>query len=191
MLEATRDIRVIAEADSGEQAYALQPEHAPDVVVMDLAMAGMGGIEAIRRLTARDPGVRILALSGHEDASHPRRALNAGAQGYLSKRTAPETLIVAIRQIASGERFIDASVAQKLAVDGSQQDPGPIARLSEREFAVFLQLAQGASVNAIALTLHLSPSTVGTHLYHIKSKLDVSNQAEMTLLAIRHGLIQP
>jgi len=189
MLEATEDLQVCAEAESGESAYAQYSECAPDVVVMDLAMAGIGGIETIRRIVARDKKARILALSAHDDTSHPRRALSAGARGYLSKRTAPETLIEAVRAIAAGKRFIDAAIAQRLAIQDLDGDPNPLEQLSEREFEVFVQLAKGFSVNQIAETFHLSPSTIGTHLYNVKQKLKVGNQAELVLIAVRYGLI--
>jgi len=189
MLEATEDLQVTAEAESGESAYAQYSECAPDVVVMDLAMAGIGGIETIRRIVARDKKARILALSAHDDTSHPRRALSAGARGYLSKRTAPETLIEAVRAIAAGKRFIDAAIAQRLAIQDLDGDPNPLEQLSEREFEVFVQLAKGFSVNQIAETFHLSPSTIGTHLYNVKQKLKVGNQAELVLIAVRYGLI--
>jgi two-component system invasion response regulator UvrY len=190
MLEATDDLEVVAEADSGESAYARYVELAPRVVVMDLAMAGIGGIEAIRRIVARDKQARILALSAHEDTSHPKRALAAGARGYLSKRTAPETLIEAIRSVAAGRMFVDAAIAQRLVVQDMAGDSNPVENLSEREFEVFVQLARGLSVNQIAETFHLSPSTVGTHLYKVKHKLKAANQAELALIAVRNGLIE-
>jgi two-component system, NarL family, invasion response regulator UvrY len=161
----------------------------PDVVVMDIAMAGMGGIEAIKRLLAKNPRLRILALSAHEDTSHPKRALQAGALGYLSKRSAPEVLIDAIRAIAKGQRYLDAQIAQRIAVQDISGDKGPMEKLSAREFEVFVQLARGQSVAQISEALKLSSSTVGTHLYNVKQKLGLANQAEMTLLAVRHGLI--
>jgi two-component system, NarL family, invasion response regulator UvrY len=162
---------------------------APDVVVMDIAMAGMGGIEAIKRMLAKNPRLRILALSAHEDTSHPKRALQAGALGYLSKRSAPEVLIDAIRTIAKGQRYLDAQIAQRIAVQDISGDKGPMEKLSGREFEVFVQLARGQSVAQISEALKLSSSTVGTHLYNVKQKLGLANQAEMTLLAMRHGLI--
>ena len=189
LLQASDDIEVVAEADSGEAACQLVELAAPDVVVMDIAMAGMGGIEAIKRLLAKNPKLRILALSAHEDTSHPRRALQAGALGYLSKRSAPEVLIDAIRSIAKGQAYLDAQIAQRIAVQGIHGDQGPMEKLSAREFEVFVQLARGQSVAQISETLKLSGSTVGTHLYNIKQKLGLTNQAEMTLLAVRHGLI--
>lgn len=189
LLQAFADIEVVAEADSGEAACQMYESVAPDVVVMDIAMAGMGGIEAIKRLMAKDAKARILALSAHEDTSHPKRALQAGALGYLSKRSAPEVLIDAIRAIAKGQRYLDAQIAQRMAVQDIHGEKGPMDRLSPREFEVFLQLARGRSVAQISETLALASSTIGTHLYNVKQKLGLVNQAEMTLLAVRHGLI--
>lgn len=189
LLQASSDIEVVAEADSGEAAYQMYESVAPDVVVMDIAMAGIGGIEAIKRLIARDARVRILVLSAHEDTSHPKRALQAGALGYLSKRSAPEVLIDAIRTIAKGQRYLDAHIAQRIAVQDITGDKTPTDQLSAREFEVFIQLARGQSVAQISTTLALSASTVGTHLYNVKQKLGLTNQAEITLLAVKHGLI--
>ena len=189
LLQACADIEVVAEADSGEAACQMYEAAAPDVVVMDIAMAGMGGIEAIKRLLAKNSHARILALSAHEDTSHPKRALQAGALGYLSKRSAPEVLIEAIRLIAKGQRYLDAQIAQRMAVQDLTGKHGPMEKLSAREFEVFVQLAHGQSVAQISETLALSSSTVGTHLYNIKQKLGLVNQAEMALLAVRHGLI--
>ena len=189
LLHASSDIRVVAEADSGEAACQMYEGATPDVVVMDIAMAGMGGIEAIKRLIAKDPRVRILVLSAHEDTSHPKRALQAGALGYLSKRSAPEVLIDAIRTIAKGQRYLDAHIAQRIVVQDITGDKTPTDQLSPREFEVFIQLARGQSVVQISATFALSASTVGTHLYNVKQKLGLANQAEITLLAIRHGLI--
>lgn len=189
LLHASSDIKVVAEADSGESACQMYEGAAPDVVVMDIAMAGMGGIEAIKRLIAKDPRVRILVLSAHEDTSHPKRALQAGALGYLSKRSAPEVLIDAIRTIAKGQRYLDAHIAQRIAVQDITGDKTPTDQLSAREFEVFIQLARGQSVAQISAALALSASTVGTHLYNVKQKLGLTNQAEITLLAVKHGLI--
>jgi two-component system invasion response regulator UvrY len=191
LLQAHSDISVVAEADSGEVACQRYIELTPDVVVMDLAMPGMGGLEALRRIRARHNQARVLTLSAHDDAMHARRALREGALGFLSKRSAPETLIEAITTVASGRRYLDVGLAQKLALadlDGTTRSP--IERLSEREFEVFMRLARGETVQRIADDLKLSASTVGTHLYNVKQKLEVVNQSELTLLAIRHGLIE-
>jgi two-component system invasion response regulator UvrY len=191
LLQSVPEMSVVAEADSGESACQLYAESAPDVVVMDLAMPGMGGLEALRRIRARDPQAKVLTLSAQDDPMHARRALQEGALGFLSKRSAPEALLEAVGVVASGRRFIDPVLAQKLALaefDGASKSP--VERLSEREFEVFVRLAGGATVQRIAADLSLSASTIGTHLYNIKQKLGVVNQSELTLIAIRHGLIE-
>lgn len=190
LLESCNDIEVMAEADSGEAACQACEAAVPDVVVMDIAMAGMGGIEAIKRLKAKHKSLHVLALSAHEDISHPMRALQAGALGYLSKRSAPDALIDGIRTTAKGQRYVDPQIAQRIAMQAISGDDNPVGKLSAREFEVFAQLARGQTVTQISETLNLSGSTVGTHLYNIKQKLGLNNQAEMTLLAVRHGLIQ-
>ena len=189
LLQTWDDVDVVAEANSGEEALPLYNLHRPDVVLMDIAMAGMGGIEASKRLLALDPQARILALSAHEDSSYAKRALQAGALGYLSKRTAPEVLIDALRMVARHQRFIDPIIAQRMANQQNSSDSQYIDKLSPREFEVFLALAKGRSVLDISQTLGLSASTVGTHLYKVKLKLQLSNQSEITLLAMRHGLL--
>jgi two-component system, NarL family, invasion response regulator UvrY len=190
LLQSHADMSVIAEAESGEIACQRYAELHPDVVVMDLAMPGMGGLEALRRILAHDPEARVLTLSAQDDPMHARRALREGALGFLSKRSAPEALLEAVGAIATGQRYIDKDLAQKLALDDIEgAAKSVIDRLSEREFEVFIRLARGATVQRIAEDLSLSPSTVGTHLYNVKQKLRVSNQSELTLIAIRHGLI--
>jgi two-component system invasion response regulator UvrY len=191
LLQSLAEVSEVYEAESGEVACQRYAELAPDVVVMDLAMPGMGGLEALRRIRVRDPHARVLALSAHDDPMHARRALREGALGFLSKRGAPEALIEAVHTVAAGRRYIDAALAQKLAledVEGAAKSP--VERLSEREFEVFVRLARGATVQRIADDLNLSASTVGTHLYNIKQKLGLVNQSELTLLALRHGLIE-
>ena len=190
MLLADAQIEVVAEAETGEEACAMYARVQPDAVVMDLSMPGMGGLEAVRRLLAQDPKARVLVLSAFEDTAHPRRVLRAGALGYLTKRSAPDALIAAVSAVARGQRYIDAQTAQALALAQLDGDASPADTLSEREFSVFIQLARGQSVAMIAETLKLSPSTVGTHLYHVKQKLGASNQSELTLVALRWGLIQ-
>jgi two-component system invasion response regulator UvrY len=190
MLLADARVEVVAEFDNGEQACAEYARIKPDVVVMDLSMPGMGGIEAVRRLVAQDPKARILALSAHEDTAHPQRVLRAGALGYLTKRSAPDALIAAVTAVAAHQAYVDSQTAQGLAMAQVKGDTSPADSLSEREFSVFIQLARGHSVAQIADNLKLSPSTVGTHLYHVKQKLGANNQSELTLVALQWGLIQ-
>jgi two-component system, NarL family, invasion response regulator UvrY len=191
LLEAHSGVTVVGEADSGESACSSYAHLAPDVLVLDLAMPGMGGLEALKRIRAHHRDARVLALSAHDDLVHGRRALREGALGFLSKRSAPEDLLEAVTAVAGGRRYLDRGLAQKLAladVEGAARTP--VERLSQRELEVFIRLARGETVHRIAEDLKLSASTVGTHLYNIKQKLSVSNQSELTLLAIRHGLIQ-
>ncbi len=190
LLDATEDIRVVAEAESAEVAYQLIPTAKPDVIVMDISLGGTMGVEATRRIVARDKMARILGLSSHEDPSYVRYMLKAGALGYLSKRSAPDELMHAIRQVSEGRMYIDSQLSQRMALEEFNGEKSPIEVLSEREFGVFIQLAKGSSVNQIAEMLSISPRTVGTHLYNIKQKLGVANQAELALIAVRHGLIE-
>jgi two-component system invasion response regulator UvrY len=191
LLGTTDDIEVVAEAGSGEDAARLQPEARADVVVLDLSMPGIGGLEALARMLAKDAHAKILVLSAHEDSIHPARVLRGGAAGYLTKRSAPDALIGAIRQVARGKTFVEPEVAQMLVVEGTAGGTSPIDALTPKEFNVFLALAQGRSVNEIAETMSLAPSTVGTHLYNVKQKLGASNAAELALIAVRSGLIEP
>jgi two-component system invasion response regulator UvrY len=190
LLDTTSDLRVVAECGSGEEALQCFAEVNPDVVVLDLSMGGMGGLEALSRLLAKWPATRVLVLSAHEDTAHPRRALAAGALGYLTKRSAAEALIEAIRQVAAGMLFLEPALAQEIIVEQVGSQGSPLEALSAREFEVFVMLARGKSVADIAAVLFLSPRTVGTHLYNIKQKLGAGNAAELTLIAIRNGLIE-
>ncbi len=191
LLQDTKDIEVAGEAESGEEVIKLLNTLTADLIVMDLSMPGIGGLETISRIVSKNKSPKILILSAHEDAIHPKRSLKAGANGYLSKRGAAEELIKAIRQIHSGSMYIEPSIAQKIAMSQMGGEASPVEVLSEREFDVFMALANGKTVNQIAETLHLSPRTVGTHLYNIKQKLNVSNQTELALIAIKSGLINP
>jgi two-component system invasion response regulator UvrY len=188
---AAPDIKVIAEAENGEQAVKYYVEHHPDVVVMDITMPGIGGLEAIERIMAKDNTARILVLSAHEDSVHPKRVLNAGAMGYLSKRSAAEELIKAIRVVAGRKMYLEANIAQQMAIQQLSGETNPVDVLSDREFEVFMALAKGETTNEIAKILCLSPRTVGTHLYNIKQKLNANNSAEIALIAMRSGLIDP
>lgn len=191
LIDATPDIRVVAEAESAEAAYLQLDVARPDVILMDIGLGGTTGIEATRRIVARDPAVRVLALSTHEDPSYVRFMLKAGALGYVSKRSAPEELMQAIRTVASGGRYLDGFVSQRMAMQAFDGGQNPVDVLSEREFAVFMELARGMTVNQVALLLNISPRTAGTHLYNIKQKLAVGNQTELALIAMRHGMIAP
>jgi len=191
LLEGARDIEVIGEAESGEETVKRFQELAPDVLVMDISMPGIGGLEAIDRVLAKNPQQKILVLSAHEDVMHAKRVLKARASGYLTKRSAADALIEAIRCVHKGNIYLEPMIARELADEEVSGSKNPIEALSEKEFKVFIALAKGQSVQEIADVMSLSPRTVGTHLYNIKQKLGASNSAELAISAIRSGLIEP
>lgn len=190
LLEDGEKLVVVAEAGSGEQAVQDYMKYHPDVVVMDISMPGIGGIGAIERIIARSPEARILVLSVHEDGVFTSRALQAGAKGFIPKRSAPEEMIKAVEQVAQGKIFIDPEIAQLIALQKVTGSESIIDTLSQREFEVFSLLAEGKTVNDIADILNLSPKTVGTHHTNVKQKLNVSNSAELARLAIRSGILE-
>ena len=190
LLEQEPLFDVIAEAESGEKAYQFFGELNPDVVVMDLSMPGMGGLEAIRRILMRDDKAKILVLSMHEDLSFANQALKLGAKGYLIKNTLGDDLVKAIEAISQGEIFLSDEIAKKIAVlsiDGGQD---PIHDLSAREFEIFRLLAEGLEVDAIATTLNISSKTVSNYQTMIKQKLNIHTPIELIRYAIKAGVIK-
>lgn len=191
LLEATDDIRVIAEATDGEHAYTEFFKHHPDVLVMDLSMPGMGGLEASMRILLRDKHARILVFSVHENEVFLRRAVDAGILGYISKRSASQVMVEAVRQVAAGRVFIGQEMMQYLVKQKQSPEHASVADLSPREFEVFNLLANSKSVNEIAEILNISPKTVGHHSTSVRKKLGVSDMAALTRLAIRLGVTTP
>ena len=191
LLKNSEDIEVVAEADSGERACKAFADLKPDVVVMDLSMPGIGGLEAIRRIIARDTNAKILVFSMHEDTVFVEQALQAGAQGYLTKSSAPEILVEAIKELAAGRSHIDSEIVQRLAIQKSRGKDSPFSGLSTREFEIFCLLAEGLNTSEIAKRLSLSYKTVANYSTQIKSKLNVSTIAELARLAIRHNIVNP
>lgn len=189
LLDNQADLCVVAEAESGEGACRLYIQHTPDVVIMDLSLPGIGGLEAIRRIVSREGGARILAFSMHEDTIFVEQALQAGARGYIGKSSAPVDLVAAVRQIASGSIYIDPDIAQRLAFQKTKGGDTPFENLSTREFEIFCLLAEGLSVNDIANRLSLSYKTIANYSTQIKAKLEVATVAELARLAIRHGVV--
>ena len=181
---------VVAEAERGEGAIRLYAEHSPDLLVMDVSMPGIGGLAALERLLAWEAKARVLMLSAHHDDIVPVRALRLGARGYLCKRAAPDEFLRAVGEVARDRRYLDPELAQAVALAQLSGSASPVEALTEKELAVFLKLAEGRSVNEVASAFCVSPSTVGTHLYHIKQKLNVQNAAELTLVAVRNGLLE-
>lgn len=185
LLKLAKDIEVAGEADSGERAYAACRQTSFDVVVMDVSLPGMSGIEATKRILKRYEHVRVLMFSVHEEAIFVRRALAAGATGYISKRAVSDVLVDAVRTVAGGKRYIGEQLGDANQTTASS----PLASLSPREFEIFRLLASGSSVNAIAEELFLSPKTVANHTTRVRSKLVATGTADLTRLAIRTGVV--
>jgi two-component system, NarL family, invasion response regulator UvrY len=188
LLERQDDIVVIGEAADAAEAYALLMSLDPQVVVMDITLPGTNGIEALRRMLASKPGTRALIFSMHEDVIFARRALQAGALGYVTKASAPSVLVEAIRMVAAGKRYLSASIAQKLALRDVALDRSAADGLSAREFEVLRLLAQGLTVKVIALTMGLHSKTVANHQSAIKQKLGAETAIQLLRVAEELGI---
>lgn len=192
LLENTQYIRVVAEAGDGESAIVLYREYAPDVVVLDLSMPGIGGLETLSRIRAQDAAARILVFSMHDSEILMARCLKAGATGYLTKNNGTGKMVEAVCSVARGKTFLDSAhsahiISQQLF--GNTDDP--LLVLSPREFQIFQLLAEGHSVADIAITLSISAKTVGVHHAHIMNKLELQTPTQLVRLAIRCNVIQP
>jgi DNA-binding NarL/FixJ family response regulator len=191
LLQRAPEIEIVAEADTGELACQRFAELSPDVVVMDLSLPGIGGLEATRRITARDPAAKVLIFSMHEDTLFVEHALAAGARGYLTKSSAPNALVEAVKNVASGRMHLDPAMAERLALEKVRGGDTPLSQLSRREFEIFCLIAEGLSSAEIAKRLSLSYKTVANYTTQLKAKLAVTTTAELTRLAIRHGIVTP
>ena len=189
LLEQESNLQIVAEADNGEQAYALYVKEMPDVVVIDLSMPGVSGFETIRRIVARDPTARILAFSMHEDAMRAERAIQLGARGYVTKSSAPEVLAKGVVEIAAGRLFLSPDVAQSIAQSKLAGEDNPLKVLTPREFAIFRLVVAGRPAADIAGMLNLSAKTVANNRTLINQKLRTSGDVELVLLALRHNLV--
>lgn len=182
---------VVGEFADGEQAVTAVREEAPDLVLMDVNMPGMGGIEATRKILKIAPQVKVIAVTVLSDDPFPNRLLDAGARGYISKGCGSEEMFEAIKMVMRGQYYISGNVAQKLTLANFRNggESSPMGALSAREMQIMLMITSGQSTQAISDTLYLSPKTVSTYRHRLFEKLDVSNDVELTHLAIRHGLL--
>lgn len=191
VLQEASDMEVVAEASSGEEALELARLQPPDVVLMDINMPGIGGLECTRRLLQRWPETKVIAVSMHMEEPYPSRLLAGGAAGYLSKDSAADEVVAAIRRVYSGGHYVAADVAGNLAaslVRGISNSP--FDQLSQRETQVMLMVTKGYSTQEISDRLHLSPKTVSTYRYRLFEKLNVTNDVELTRMAMRYGLLE-
>ena len=189
ILSAHPDLEIVGEAGNGREAVELAATLRPDVVVMDVAMPELNGIEATRRLTADNPHTRVVALSMHKDSVYVREILRAGARGYLLKDSVADDLVAAVRAVASGEGYLSPGVSNAVLDDYRKHVTNPIDLLSSREREVLQMLAEGKTNKEIAVVLNLSVYTVEAHRGRIMEKLNVHSINELVRFAVRNGLI--
>lgn len=188
LLEATAGIRVVAEAASGEEAYACFVKLDPDVVVMDITLPGISGLEALRRILGRQPAARVLMFSMHEDPVFVARALNGGALGYLTKASAPDLMVKAVKAIATGERFIPVELSRTLQGRTVAAERETLDTLTEREFEILRLLAAGHGLTQISTLLCVSGKTVANYQTSIRQKLGCDNAMQLLRIAVGCGL---
>jgi DNA-binding NarL/FixJ family response regulator len=191
ILDDLPDVDIIGNAATGEVALKMVRELKPDVVLMDVLMPGIGGLEATRRICLQNSDVKVIVVTACDDDVYPARLLQAGAAGYLTKGSDVDEMIKAIKQVHSGQRYISPEIAQKLALKSLNKNPDvpPFEQLSERELQISMMIVNCQKVNDIAIILSLSPKTVNTYRYRIFEKLAIKSDVELTLLAVRYGLL--
>ena len=190
LLSDVGNIQIVGEASSGEDAIAIVPNLNPDVILMDVKMPGMGGLEATKRIAKSHPRIKILVVTVYGDEPYPTRVLQAGASGYMTKGVSIDEMIQAIKTVHSGRRYLSPEVAQQLALKHlTHDDDSPFDSLSEREMQVLIMITSGQKVNDVADQLCLSPKTVNSYRYRLFEKLGIDGDVELTHLAIRHKLI--
>lgn len=191
LLQDVPGFKVIGVGSTGEEAVQLAKELVPDVVVMDVNMPGIGGLEATRKMIRHNPDIKILALTIYEDEPYPSRLLQAGASGYITKGCDPDEMVRAIRTVHSGQRYISPNIAQQIAIKRfTKGEESPIDVLSERELQIMLMITQGQKVQDISTKLCLSPKTVNSYRYRIFDKLGIDSDVELTLMAMRLGMLE-
>lgn len=190
MLADVQGIDVIGEARTGEQAVSMARKHSPDVILMDVKMPGIGGLEATRKILRQDDSIKVIAVTQCEEEPFPSRLMKAGASGYMTKGAGLAEMVRAIRIVHAGQRYISPEVAQAMALRPfNGTDTSPMELLSERELQIMMMIVTCHRVQTISDKLCLSPKTVNTYRYRIFDKLGISSDVEMTLLAMRWGMI--
>ncbi|WP_028865231.1 UvrY/SirA/GacA family response regulator transcription factor [Psychromonas aquimarina] len=190
IIDDVRGMKVIGEAESGEEAVKWCRSNDPDVVLMDINMPGIGGLDAMHRILRINEDIKIIMLTMHTENPFPSKVMQAGAAGYLSKSAAPDEVLNAIRAVNSGQRYLAPEIAQQMAL--SQISPAaedPFSVLSERELQIMMMITKGQRVVDISEQLHLSPKTINSYRYRLFDKLGVNGDVELTHLAIRYGML--
>ena len=191
LLEDSKQVRIVGEASSGEEGVELAQRLHPDIILMDVNMPGIGGVEACRRILQRDPSQKIIVLTIHNEQTFPKRMLEIGARGYLTKECCVDEILVAIQKVHKGGAYIAPSIAQQLAMSllpGNEHNP--IDRLSRREFQVMLMISHGLTNAEISEKLCLSPKTISTYRLRLLEKLGAQNEVDLVKIAVEQGMVE-
>ncbi len=189
LIDDINGLEVVGEVETGEAAIEFTKNEHVDVVLMDLNMPGIGGMEATRRLIAKDRHLKIIVVTVHDSEPFPQQLFKAGAMGYLTKGCNIEEIVHAIKEVFYGRRYVSVDIAQKMAMNVQPEDENPFDKLSQREMQVMMMSMQGMKGQKISEQLNLSPKTISTYRYRLFDKLNVSNDVELTRLAMQYGLI--
>jgi two-component system invasion response regulator UvrY len=190
IIDDVRGMKVIGEADSGEEAVKWCRNNHPDVILMDINMPGIGGVDAMHRILRINEDIKIIMLTMHTENPFPSKVMQAGAAGYLSKAAAPDEVLAAIRAVNSGQRYLAPEIAQQMALSQiSPTSDDPFSVLSERELQIMMMITKGQRVVEISEQLSLSPKTINSYRYRLFDKLGVNGDVELTHLAIRYGML--
>lgn len=194
MLADVDGYQVIGEAKSGEDAITQARAIEPDVILMDVKMPGIGGLEATRRLLAANPAIKVIAVTICDDDAHPTRLMQAGAVGYVTKDAAFTEIVNAIDKVMQGELYMSSHIAQQLALrkfNGGSHEQSPFSRLSQRELQTAMRIANGQKASDIAAVFNVSSKTINSYRYRIFEKLQINSDVELTLLAVKHKFLDP
>ncbi len=191
ILSSVKGLNVVGECETGEEAIKFCRKHEPDVLLMDMDMPGMGGLEATKKIIRFAPDVKIIVLTAHTEDPFPSKVMQMGAAGYLTKEAGPDEMVNAIRAVNSGQRYLPSDIAQKMALSQFQSaEDNPFNALSDRELQIMIMITRGDKVPNISEHLNLSTKTINSYRYRMFEKLGVSNDVELTHLAIRHGMLK-
>ncbi|SDJ22550.1 MULTISPECIES: UvrY/SirA/GacA family response regulator transcription factor [Ferrimonas] len=189
ILDDERGIKVVGEAEDGEVAVNWCRKNDVDVILMDMNMPGIGGLEATRKILRFNPDAKIIVLTIHTEEPFPTKVMQAGAAGYLTKNAPPGEMVQAIRQVACGQRYLSPQIAQQMALNKFKTEENPFDDLSERELQIMMMITAGQKVSDISESLNLSPKTVNSYRYRLFQKLNIGGDVELTRLAIRYGML--